>query len=59
MATVAINGAQNAAILALQMLSVNNPEMMAKVLAFKQNLKQKIVKANADLAQVSYNFKTN
>ena len=58
-ATVAINGAQNAAILALQMLSVNNPEMMAKVLAFKQNLKQKIVKANADLAQVTYNFKTN
>ena len=58
-ATVAINGAQNAAILALQMLSVNNPEMMAKVLTFKQNLKQKIVKANADLAQVSYSFKTN
>ena len=58
-ATVAINGAQNAAILALQMLSVNNPEMLDKVLAFKQNLKQKIVKANADLAQVSYNFKTN
>jgi hypothetical protein len=26
---------------------------------FKQNLKQKIVKANADLAQVTYNFKTN
>lgn len=58
-ATVAINGAQNAAILALQMLSVNNPEMMAKVVNFKQNLKQKIVKANADLAQISYNFKTN
>jgi 5-(carboxyamino)imidazole ribonucleotide mutase len=58
-ATVAINGAQNAAILALQMLSVNNPEMMAKVQAFKQNLKQKIVKANADLAQISYPFKTN
>ena len=58
-ATVAINGAQNAAILALQMLSVNNPEMMDKVVAFKQNLKQKIVKANADLAQISYKFKTN
>ncbi len=58
-ATVAINGAQNAAILALQMLSVNNPEMMAKVVTFKQNLKQKIVKANADLAQISYTFKTN
>jgi len=58
-ATVAINGAQNAAILALQMLSVNNPEMLDKVLTFKQNLKQKIVKANADLSQISYNFKTN
>lgn len=58
-ATVAINGAQNAAILALQMLSVNNPEMLNKVLAFKQSLKQKIVKANNDLAQISYSFKTN
>ncbi|MBQ1780374.1 MAG: 5-(carboxyamino)imidazole ribonucleotide mutase [Bacteroidales bacterium] len=58
-ATVAINGAQNAAILALQMLSVNNPEMLDKVVAFKQSLKQKIVKANNDLAQISYPFKTN
>lgn len=58
-ATVAINGAQNAAILALQMLSVNNPEMLDKVLAFKQSLKQKIVKANNDLAEISYSFKTN
>ena len=58
-ATVAINGAQNAAILALQMLSVNNPEMLNKVLAFKQSLKQKIVKANNDLAEISYSFKTN
>lgn len=58
-ATVAINGAQNAAILALQMLSINNPEMLDKVLAFKQSLKQKIVKANNDLAQISYSFKTN
>ena len=58
-ATVAINGAQNAAILALQMLSVNNPEMMDKVVTFKQSLKQKIVKANADLGEVRYKFKTN
>lgn len=58
-ATVAINGAQNAAILALQMLGVNNPEMLNKVLAFKQSLKQKIVKANNDLSQISYPHKTN
>ena len=57
--TLALNGAQNAAILALQMLSVNNPEMLDKVVAFKQSLKQKIVKANNDLAQISYSFKTN
>ena len=58
-ATVAVNGAQNAAILAMQILGANDPEMLAKVLTFKQNLKQKIVKANADLAQVRYSFKTN
>ncbi len=58
-ATVAVNGAQNAAILALQMLAVNDPAMLGKVVAFKQGLKQKIVKANADLAEVSFKFKTN
>lgn len=58
-ATVAVNGAQNAAILAMQMLAVNDPQMLAKVVEFKTSLKQKIVKANDDLAQISYKFKTN
>lgn len=58
-ATVAINGAQNAAILAMQILAAGDPVLREKVILHKQNLKQKIVKANADLAEVSYKFKTN
>lgn len=56
-ATVAINGAQNAAILAMQMMALSDADLMAKLVAYKQGLKQKIVKANADLAQLQYQFK--
>lgn len=58
-ATVAVNGAQNAAILALQILAVNDNAMLDKIVAFKQGLKQKIVKANEDLSLIKYDFKTN
>lgn len=58
-ATVAVNGAQNAAILAMQIMANGDPALREKVLAHKQNLKQKIVKANADLSEVKYPFKTN
>ena len=57
-ATVAINGAQNAAILAMQIMANGDPALREKVVAHKQNLKQKIVKANADLDNISdYKFK--
>ena len=58
-ATVAINGALNAAILASQMLATGDAEMMNKIKDYKENLKQKIVKANEDLSKVEYKFKTN
>lgn len=58
-ATVAVNGAMNAAILAVQMMATGDEELMQKMIAFKENLKQKIVKANEDLAEVKYNFKSN
>ena len=58
-ATVAINGALNAAILALQMLALSDPQLAAKNEAYKANLKQKIEKANADLKEIHYTFKTN
>lgn len=56
-ATVAINGAQNAAVLALQMLALGDPALQQKVVAYKQGLKKKIVKANQDLAQLQYKYK--
>lgn len=58
-ATVALNGAKNASILALQILAVGNPEMMKKVEAFKKGLKVKVQKANEELANVKYSYKTN
>ena len=57
-ATVAINGSQNAAILAMQIMANGDPELFKKVVAHKQGLKQKIVKANDELANLSgYRFK--
>lgn len=56
-ATVAIDGALNAAILALQMLALSDTELQAKNEAYKKSLKSKIEKANAELASVQYKFK--
>lgn len=56
-ATVAINGAQNAAILAMQMMALADEALMAKLVAYKQGLKKKIVKANDDLAKLEYKYK--
>lgn len=58
-ATVAVNGAQNAAVLAAQMLALGDAEIAAHVKAQKQGLAGKIVKANQDLAAIKYEFKTN
>ncbi|MDR0790022.1 MAG: 5-(carboxyamino)imidazole ribonucleotide mutase [Bacteroidales bacterium] len=58
-ATVAINGALNAAILALQILSLTDKKLMRKMSDYKQGLKAKIVKANEDLAKLDYNYKVN
>ena len=58
-ATVGINGARNAAILAAQILATADNKLARKVVEFKAELKEKIVKANAELAKVEYKFKTN
>ena len=58
-ATVGVNGAQNAAILAAEMLALSDPALAEKLRAYKEGLKEKIVKANADLAEVKFRFKTN
>ncbi|MBR1799551.1 MAG: 5-(carboxyamino)imidazole ribonucleotide mutase [Bacteroidales bacterium] len=56
-ATVAINGAQNAAILAAQMLALADDKLAQKISTYKAGLKQKIVKANNELANLPYKFK--
>ena len=58
-ATVGINGALNAAILAVQMLSLEDKALEAKFLAYKESLKKKMVQANEELKAVKYDFKTN
>ncbi|MCQ2266350.1 MAG: 5-(carboxyamino)imidazole ribonucleotide mutase [Bacteroidaceae bacterium] len=58
-ATVGVNGAQNAALLAIQMLALSDSDIAARLKAQKEGLKQKIVKANADLSEVKYSYKTN
>lgn len=58
-ATVALNGAHNAAILAAQILATADAALMVKVISFKEDLKTKIIKANDDLARISYPFKVN
>lgn len=59
-ATVGVNAAQNAALLAAQMLALGDSEIAQRVRAQKDSLKEKIVKANKELAQISdYKYKTN
>jgi 5-(carboxyamino)imidazole ribonucleotide mutase len=58
-ATVGINGAQNAGILAVQMLSLSDSPLAAKLVEYKENLKNKIEQANQDLSKINFNFKVN
>ena len=58
-ATVGINAAQNAGILAAQIIGTGDSAVMEQVVAFKENLKKKIVAANEDLKKVEYPYKTN
>ena len=58
-ATVGVNGAMNAAILAVEMLALSDRELHDRLTAYKQGLGQKIVKANEELAEVKYRFKVN
>ena len=58
-ATVGVNGALNAAILAAEMLALADKDLTVRLKAYKQSLKEKIVKANAELSEVKYKFKVN
>jgi 5-(carboxyamino)imidazole ribonucleotide mutase len=58
-ATVGINGALNAGILAVQILSVADKDLEKRFATYKEGLKQKIVKANEQLKEVKFDYKTN
>lgn len=56
-ATVAIDGARNAGILAAQIIATGDKELQQRLVVFKEELKEKIVKANQDLGAVEYKFR--
>lgn len=58
-ATVGVNAAQNAAILATEMIALSDEAIAAKVDAWKAGLGKKIEKANEDLKEVKYEYKCN
>ena len=58
-ATVGLDAAQNAGILAAQILATDNDEIHTKIVEYKKNLKNKIVKANQDLKVHEYKFRAN
>ena len=58
-ATVGVDAAQNAGILAAQIIGSSDPEVAGEIARFKENLKEKIVKANEELKAVRFNYKTN
>ena len=58
-ATVGVNASLNAAILAVEMLSLADAELAERLASYKENLKKKIEKANEDLKELQYEYKTN
>jgi len=58
-ATMALNGSRNAGILAAQILATGDESLMAKIIEFKADMEKKIVKANKDLSEIKFEYKTN
>ena len=58
-ATVGVNAAQNAALLACQILALSDEALAWRMHHYKDGLKQKIENANRELAEVKYDYKTN
>ncbi len=58
-ATVGVNAARNAGILAVQILAAGDETLNRKILGFKGTLKNKIIQANKELANIKYPYKTN
>ena len=58
-ATVGLDAARNAGILAVQILGTGDEAVASRIISFKENLKTKIIEANEELKALKYKFKTN
>lgn len=58
-ATVGIDAAMNAAVLAMRILALADADIAARLDVYRTSLREKIVKANRELAEVEYTYKTN
>ncbi|MFO8023100.1 MAG: 5-(carboxyamino)imidazole ribonucleotide mutase [Perlabentimonas sp.] len=58
-ATVGLNGARNAGILAAQIIATGENEVFERVVTFKSELAKKVVSANVELAKVKFEYRTN
>ena len=58
-ATVGIDGGMNAGVLATQIVALSDGDVTARYDLYRSKLEEKIVKVNAELKDVKYNFKTN
>lgn len=58
-ATVALDGAKNAGILATQILSIADESLSHKLQLFKEDLKCKVINANDELKKHSFKFKVS
>ncbi len=56
---MAVNGSLNAAIMAMEILALTNEEINKRMHAYKQSLKEKIVKANEEFSKIGFKYKTN
>ncbi len=56
-ATVALDGARNAGILAIQIIGTGEPEVQKQMIDFKQSLAKKIISANEELAKVKFDYR--
>jgi len=58
-ATVGVDASTNAALLAIQMLALEDDMLQPKLKSYKESLKKKIVKANEELSEIKFAYKTN
>jgi 5-(carboxyamino)imidazole ribonucleotide mutase len=56
-ATVGVDGGQNAGILAAQIIAVSSDDLLKQVQEFKENLKAKVLKANDDLLNYKFEYR--